>query len=167
MAGRLIGALRDAETEGTAPAKTTSGLMPACVEDCLRDVSPVQLTKPRFAVRDLVGQGRLFHCGDKLAGFFEAVNCDPAKFDMPDDRDSGRRPNPQLSAYALLRSSPCTSRRRRISNSGTVGLRLLRSAVSAALAGDCLARDCDYPGFVDVLKRLLPKRLIATISPFK
>lgn len=33
-------------------------LMPTCVEECLRYVSPVQMTKPRFAVRDLNWQGR-------------------------------------------------------------------------------------------------------------
>src|SRR5215213_681452 len=39
-------------------------LMPTCVEECLRYVSPVQMTKPRFAVRDVVWQGRQFRRGD-------------------------------------------------------------------------------------------------------
>ncbi|MDO8973891.1 cytochrome P450 [Reyranella sp.] len=69
----------------------------ACVEVCLRDVSPVQLTKPRFAVRDLVGQGPPIPLWRHACGILEAVNCDPAKFDMPDDRDIARHPNPQLS----------------------------------------------------------------------
>src|SRR5918994_3652351 len=33
-------------------------LMPTCIEECLRYVSPVQMTKPRFATRDVMWQGR-------------------------------------------------------------------------------------------------------------
>ena len=44
-------------------------LMPTCVEECLRYVSPVQMTKPRFATRDVVWQGRRFRRGDMLADF--------------------------------------------------------------------------------------------------
>lgn len=72
-------------------------LMPSCVEECLRYVSPVQLTKPRFAVRDLNWQGRQFHRGDMFAGFLAAANCDPARFGHPHGFDIGRHPNPQLS----------------------------------------------------------------------
>ena len=32
-------------------------LMPTCVEECLRYVSPVQMTKPRFATRDMTWMG--------------------------------------------------------------------------------------------------------------
>ena len=42
--------------------------MPTCVEECLRYVSPVQMTKPRFATRDMVWQGRQFRRGDMFAG---------------------------------------------------------------------------------------------------
>ncbi len=73
------------------------GLMPSCVEECLRHVSPVQMTKPRFAVRDLEWQGRQFRSGDMFAAFLSAANCDPAKFDEPHRFDIGRHPNPHLS----------------------------------------------------------------------
>ena len=73
------------------------GLMPMCVEECLRYVSPVQMTKPRFATRDLVWQGRQFRCGDMLAAFLAAANCDPARFDRPHTFDIARHPNPHLS----------------------------------------------------------------------
>jgi cytochrome P450 len=72
-------------------------LMPACVEECLRHVSPVQMTKPRFAVRDFEWQGGKFRRGDMFAAFLSAANCDPAKFEEPHRFDIGRHPNPHLS----------------------------------------------------------------------
>ncbi len=72
-------------------------LMPICVEECLRYVSPVQMTKPRFATRDVVWQGKEFPRGNMCAGFLAAANCDPAKFDSPHRFDITRHPNPHLS----------------------------------------------------------------------
>jgi cytochrome P450 len=72
-------------------------LMPRCVEECLRYVSPVQMTKPRFATRDLNWQGRQIRRGDMLAAFLAAANADPAQFDTPDRFDIARHPNPHLS----------------------------------------------------------------------
>jgi cytochrome P450 PksS len=73
------------------------GLIPTCVEECLRYVSPVQMTKPRFVTRDLVWQGRQFRRGEMFAGFLAAANCDPARFERPHDFDITRHPNPHLS----------------------------------------------------------------------
>lgn len=73
------------------------GLMPMCIEECLRYVSPVQMTKPRFATRDLLWQGRQFRRGDMFAAFLAAANCDPARFDRPHTFDIARHPNPHLS----------------------------------------------------------------------
>jgi cytochrome P450 PksS len=73
-------------------------LMPSCVEECLRYVSPVQMTKPRFAVRDMTFMGMEIRRGEMLAAFLAAANSDPAKFpDAPHRFDIGRRPNPHLS----------------------------------------------------------------------
>ncbi|WP_246800905.1 cytochrome P450 [Mesorhizobium amorphae] len=72
-------------------------LMPTCVEECLRYVSPVQMTKPRFATRDMVWQGRQFRRGEMFAGFLTAANSDPAKFEDPHRFDITRHPNPHLS----------------------------------------------------------------------
>jgi cytochrome P450 len=77
--------------------RSDPGLMPACVEECLRHVSPVQMTKPRFATRDVVWQGRQFRRGDMFAAFLAAANCDPAKFEHPHLFDITRHPNPHLS----------------------------------------------------------------------
>jgi cytochrome P450 len=73
------------------------GLMPTCVEECLRYVSPVQMTKPRFATRDLAWQGRQFRRGEMFAAFLGAANCDPARFEQPHKFDITRHPNPHLS----------------------------------------------------------------------
>jgi cytochrome P450 len=72
-------------------------LMPTCVEECLRHVSPVQMTKPRFAARDIEWQGLAFKRGDMFAAFLSAANCDPAKFENPHRFDIARHPNPHLS----------------------------------------------------------------------
>jgi cytochrome P450 PksS len=72
-------------------------LIATTVEECLRWVSPVQMTKPRFARRDLEWQGRAFKRGDMFAAFLAAANCDPAKFEDPHRFDIARHPNPHLS----------------------------------------------------------------------
>jgi cytochrome P450 PksS len=77
--------------------RSDAGLMPTCVEECLRYVSPVQMTKPRFVTRELVWQGRQFRRGDMFAGFVAAANCDPARFEHPHRFDITRHPNPHLS----------------------------------------------------------------------
>jgi cytochrome P450 PksS len=72
-------------------------LIPICVEECLRHVSPVQITKPRFAVMDGELAGHRFRRGDMLAAFLSAANSDPTKFDNPEAFDISRHPNPHLS----------------------------------------------------------------------
>lgn len=66
------------------------------VEECLRYVSPVQFTKPRWAARDVEFAGLRLRRGDSVAGFLAAANCDPEKFDEPHRFDVARRPNPHL-----------------------------------------------------------------------
>jgi len=72
-------------------------LMPLCVEECLRHVSPVQLTKPRWAVRDTELGGHFLKRGQIVTAFLSAANRDPAKFADPHRFDISRRPNPHLS----------------------------------------------------------------------
>lgn len=72
-------------------------LMPGCVEECLRYVSPVQMTKPRFLTRDLKWMGQRFEGGSMFAAFLAAANCDPSKFERPHAFDVTRHPNPHLS----------------------------------------------------------------------
>jgi cytochrome P450 PksS len=77
--------------------RSDPSLMPTCVEECLRYVSPVQMTKPRFATRDGELHGQPFRRGDMFAAFIAAANCDPAKFEAPHRFDITRHPNPHLS----------------------------------------------------------------------
>jgi cytochrome P450 PksS len=72
-------------------------VMPTCVEECLRYVSPVQMTKPRFATSDMTWLGQDFRRGDMFAGFLAAANSDPGKFEHPHRFDIERHPNPHLS----------------------------------------------------------------------
>ncbi len=72
-------------------------LLPLCVEECLRHVSPVQMSKPRFATQDLELGGVALHRGEAVAALLSAANCDPAKFERPHQFDIGRHPNPHLS----------------------------------------------------------------------
>lgn len=95
IGGGLYALLSHAEQRRQLQANP--GLMSSCVEECLRYVSPVQMTKPRFAARDLIWQGQQFRRGDMLAAFLAAANTDPAKFVQPDRFDLARRPNPHLS----------------------------------------------------------------------
>jgi cytochrome P450 PksS len=83
--------------EQLAQLRSNPSLMPTCVEECLRYVSPVQMTKPRFAVLDVVWQRQQFRRGDMFAGLLAAANCDPAKFENPHTFDIRRHPNPHLS----------------------------------------------------------------------
>ena len=71
-------------------------LMSLAVEECLRWVSPVQTTKPRFARLDMDWQGRSFRRGEMFAACLSAANADPAMFDEPERFDVARHPNPHL-----------------------------------------------------------------------
>lgn len=95
ISGGLLEILRHDDQRRRLQSDST--LMPLCVEECLRHVSPVQLTKPRWASRAATFAGREFKRGDMIAGFLTAANRDPAVFQTPDQFDISRRPNPHLS----------------------------------------------------------------------
>ena len=95
IAGGVLEILRNDEQRRRLQSDLT--LMPLCVEECLRHVSPVQLTKPRWASREILFAGHRFRRGESIAGFLTAANYDPIKFDNPYKFDITRRPNPHLS----------------------------------------------------------------------
>ena len=68
-------------------------LAPAAVEECLRFVSPVQMTKPRFAVADLEFRGTPVRRGDMLVALLASANLDPDGFERPDRFLIDRSPN--------------------------------------------------------------------------
>jgi cytochrome P450 len=69
---------------------------PAAVEELLRFVSPVQLSKPRLVRRDLTFHGRPLHQGEAILPILAAANHDPARFVDPERLDLARAPNPHL-----------------------------------------------------------------------
>ena len=95
ISGGLLQLLRHDDQRRHLQADPTT--MPLCVEECLRHVSPVQLTKPRWAARDVVFAGHEFRRGDCVAGFLTAANRDAAVFENPHQFDLTRHPNPHLS----------------------------------------------------------------------
>lgn len=95
IAGGLLELLRHDDQRRRLAADPA--MMPLCVEECLRQVSPVQLTKPRWASRDVVFAGRQFKRGDSVAAFLTAANRDPKVFVDPHRFDITRHPNPHLS----------------------------------------------------------------------
>jgi cytochrome P450 len=72
-------------------------LVPAAVEELLRFVSPVQMSKPRFVIRDLEFHGQALRRGDTIAALLGAANADPVRFPDPAKLDLARSPNPHLS----------------------------------------------------------------------
>lgn len=95
IAGGLLEILRHHDQRGQLQSDPKK--MPLCVEECLRQVSPVQLTKPRWATSEIVLAGRRFKRGDSVAAFLTAANRDPTVFQDPHRFDVTRHPNPHLS----------------------------------------------------------------------
>jgi cytochrome P450 len=73
-----------------------SGLPPA-VEELLRFVSPVQMSEPRYVIRDLEFHGQSLRRGDYIVAYLGAANADPARFPDPEKLDLSRSPNPHVS----------------------------------------------------------------------
>lgn len=66
------------------------------VDELLRYLSPVQMTKPMTPARDLEWHGQPLKRGDKIVALLAAANVDPNKFDHPDRFDMHRSPNPHV-----------------------------------------------------------------------
>jgi cytochrome P450 PksS len=119
-------------------------MMPLCVEECLRHVSPVQLTKPRWASRDMAFAGHELRRGESIAAFLTAANRDPAEFDDAHQFDITRKPNPHLSFGTGVHFC--------------LGFQLARA--EAAIAFECvLARFPDIRLAVDPAELVWRKRL--------
>lgn len=68
----------------------------AAVDELLRFNSPVQFAKPRLAREDMVFHGCRIRRGAYLLPMLASANCDPARFDNPEQFDIHRTPNPHL-----------------------------------------------------------------------
>jgi cytochrome P450 len=71
-------------------------LAESAVDELLRYVSPVQMTKPMMPARDLAWHGQALKRGEKIFALLAAANVDPRKFESPDRFDIRRRPNPHV-----------------------------------------------------------------------
>jgi len=71
-------------------------LLPPAVEELLRFVSPVQMSEPRYMVRDLEFFGQPLRRGDYVVAWLGAANADPARFPDPEKLDLARSPNPHV-----------------------------------------------------------------------
>jgi cytochrome P450 len=72
-------------------------LLPPAVEELLRFVSPVQMSEPRYVIRDLEFHGQSLRRGDYITALLGAANADPARFPDPEKLDLSRSPNPHVS----------------------------------------------------------------------
>ena len=70
--------------------------LPIAIEEFMRFMSPVLMTKPLFVVHDTEVDGMALNRGDKVAAFLLGANHDPQRVDRPDEFQSDRRPNPHL-----------------------------------------------------------------------
>ena len=66
------------------------------VEEFLRFVSPVQLSKPRFVRRDIELAGVRLRQGERIMAMVAAANMDPEANERPKALDLARRPNRHL-----------------------------------------------------------------------
>lgn len=71
-------------------------LVGSAVDEVLRYVSPVQMTKPMMPARDLEWHGQGLKRGEKMFALLAAANVDPLKFERPDHFDIRRSPNPHV-----------------------------------------------------------------------
>jgi cytochrome P450 len=71
-------------------------LLPTAVEELLRFVCPVQITKPRYASRDVAFHGQSLRRGELIIPLLASANADPARFDQPERMDVTRSPNPHV-----------------------------------------------------------------------
>ncbi len=79
-----------------ARLRADEGLLPLAVDELLRYVSPVQMTKPRFVVADTEFEGQRLRRGQVMMALLAAANADPAVFDDPEKLDVGRAKNRHL-----------------------------------------------------------------------
>ncbi len=62
-------------------------LVSPAVEELLRFVSPVQMSEPRYVIRDLEFRGQSLRRGDTIVAWLGAANADPARFPNPEKLD--------------------------------------------------------------------------------
>ncbi len=71
-------------------------LMPLAVDELLRFVCPVQMSKPRYPIEDCEFEGVRLKKGEPVLALLASANIDPDEFDTPLELNVGREHNPHL-----------------------------------------------------------------------
>lgn len=71
-------------------------LAESAVNEMLRYLSPVQMTKPMMPIRDMRWHGQNLKRGENVVAFLASANVDPNQFPEPERFDILRQPNPHL-----------------------------------------------------------------------
>lgn len=66
------------------------------IDEMLRYLSPVQITKPMMPATDMEWRGQRLKRGEKIVAMLAAANADRAKFEHPERFDMNRDPNPHV-----------------------------------------------------------------------
>lgn len=71
-------------------------LADCAVNEMLRYLSPVQMTKPMMPVRDMEWRGQALKRGENIVAFLASANVDPSQFQRPECFDILRDANPHV-----------------------------------------------------------------------
>lgn len=71
-------------------------LVNGAVNEILRYLSPVQMTKPMLPIRDIEWHGQRLKKGEQITALLASANVDPAHFDQPTQFKITRDPNPHV-----------------------------------------------------------------------
>lgn len=71
-------------------------LAECAVNEMLRYISPVQMTKPMMPIRDMTWHGQNLKRGENVVAFLASANVDPRQFPEPERFNILRQPNPHL-----------------------------------------------------------------------
>jgi cytochrome P450 len=94
IGGAVLALLQHPEQLGRLQADWSRA--PSAVDELLRFLSPVQLSKPRYALRDADFAGGRVKRGEVLMAVLGAANLDPLAFEAPERFDIGREKNRHL-----------------------------------------------------------------------
>jgi cytochrome P450 len=114
-------ALLERSEEARKPFADGAAAIATAVEELLRFVSPVQMTKPRYVAQATELLGHPLARGEVLLPVLAAANADPEVFTAPHRLDLARDPNPHLAFGTGVHSC--------------LGLQLARAEGRAAIAG--------------------------------
>lgn len=94
MSGSVLALIQ--HPEQLEKLRSNADLMPSAVDELLRFVSPVQMSKPRYATEDTILDGSSVKQGERLMALLASANADPEVFEGPERMNLERTPNRHL-----------------------------------------------------------------------